>query len=65
MKIKKYLIVLSVFLAFLGMIYTYTQYNLTRYSVYYANHIPRKEGAQPELVMAVENKNLIDKPDTD
>ncbi|NYS49830.1 hypothetical protein HZY93_07740 [Streptococcus danieliae] len=59
---KKFLIVLSLFLVFIGTIYIYIQYNLARYSVYYASRMPRKEGTRPELVMAVENGGLIDNP---
>lgn len=62
---KKFLIVLSLFLIFIGSIYIYIQYNLARYSIYYASHMPRKDGARPELVMAIENKNLMDKPNSD
>lgn len=53
------------FLIIIGSIYIYIQYNLARYSVYYASHMPRKDGARPELVMAVENKNFIDEPNGD
>lgn len=49
----------------IGSIYCYIQYNLARYSVYYASHMPRKEGAKPELVMALENIYFIDKPNTE
>lgn len=65
MNLKKYFVIVSLFLALIGSIYIYIQYNLARYSVYYASQIPRKEGTRPELVMAVENKNLIDKPNGD
>lgn len=49
----------------IGSIYIYIQYNLARYSVYYASHMPRREGTRPELVMAVENKSIVDNPNTD
>ncbi len=62
---KKFLLILSVSLDLLGSIYLYIQYNLARYSVYYASHMPRKEGTQPELVMALENINWIDKQNTE
>ncbi|MGT2927862.1 hypothetical protein [Streptococcus danieliae] len=65
MKIKKYTLLLSMFLVFLGMIYIYIQYNLTRYSVYYASYMPRKEGAKPELVMALEHIDWVDKQNTE
>ncbi len=62
---KKYLLILSVFLGLLGSIYLYIQYNLARYSVYYASHMPRKEGAKPELIMALEHIDWIDKANTE
>lgn len=62
---KKFLLILSVSLDLLGSIYLYIQYNLARYSVYYASHMPRKEETQPELVMALENINWIDKQNTE
>ncbi|MBF0806245.1 MULTISPECIES: hypothetical protein [unclassified Streptococcus] len=65
MNLKKYFVIVSIFLALIGSIYIYIQYNLARHSVYYASQMPRKEGTRPELVMAVENKNLIDKPNDD
>ena len=64
-RMKKFLLILSVSLDLLGSIYLYIQYNLARYSVYYASHMPRKEGIQPELVMALENINWIDKQNTE
>ena len=62
---KKFLIVLSLFLIIIGSIYIYIQYNLARYSVYYASHMPRQEETRPELVMALENSYFIDKPNTE
>ncbi|MBG9367969.1 hypothetical protein [Streptococcus sp. NLN64] len=62
---KKYLTIFGVFIILIGSIYSYIQYNLARYSVYYASNMPRKEGAKPELVMAVENKNFINEPNGD
>ena len=55
----------GIFLALAVFVYGYIQYNLARYSVYYASHMPRKEGAKPELVMALENINWIDKQNTE
>ena len=54
----------GIFLALAVFVYGYSQYNLARYSVYYASHMPRKEGAKPELIMALENINWIDKQNT-
>lgn len=65
MRLKKHFVLLGVFLSLAGIVYGYTQYNLTRYSVYYASHMPRKEETQPELVMALENINWIDKQNTE
>lgn len=64
-KLKKYLVLLGVSLSLAGIVYGYIQYNLARYSVYYASHMPRKEEAQPELIMALENINWIDKQNTE
>ncbi|MCU0082312.1 hypothetical protein [Streptococcus danieliae] len=65
MRLKKHFVLLGVFLSLAGIVYGYTQYNLTRYSVYYASHMPRKEGAKPELIMALKNINWIDKVNTE
>lgn len=62
---KKYLTIFGVFMVLIGSIYSYIQYNLARYSVYYASNMPRKEGARPELIMALENSYFIDKPNTE
>lgn len=64
-KLKKYLVLLGVSLSLAGIVYGYIQYNLARYSVYYASHMPRKEEAKPELIMALENINWIDKQNTE
>ncbi len=65
MKIKRYLMLFGIFLALAVFVYGYSQYNLARYSVYYASHMPRKEGAKPELIMALKNINWIDKVNTE
>ena len=40
----------------------YINYNLRKYSVYYAHNIVHKEGTHPELAMALENMDAIYKP---
>ena len=41
----------------------YIDYNLRKYSVYYAHNMEHKEGTHPELAMALENMDVIYKPD--
>ena len=43
----------------------YTYCNLKFNSVYYAQHIPHKEGTEPDLVMLVENMGWIYTPEID
>ena len=40
----------------------YIDYNLRKYSVYYAHNMERKEGTHPEMTMAIENIGVIYKP---
>ena len=40
----------------------YIDYNLRKYSVYYAHNMANKEGTHPELAMALENMDVIYKP---
>ena len=40
----------------------YIDYNLRKYSVYYANNMEHKEGTHPELAMAMENMGTIYRP---
>ena len=40
----------------------YIDYNLRKYSVYYAHNMEHKEGTHPELAMALENMDAIYKP---
>ena len=40
----------------------YIDYNLRKYSVYYAHNTEHKDGTHPELAMALENMNVIYKP---
>ena len=43
----------------------FTFFNLKYHSVYYAQHIPHKEGTDPDLVMLVENMGWIYTPKID
>ena len=43
----------------------FTFFNLKYHSVYYAQHIPHKEGTEPDLVMLVENMGWIYTPKID
>ena len=40
----------------------YIDYNLRKYSVYYAHNMEHKEGTHPEMAMALENMDGIYKP---
>lgn len=40
----------------------YIDYNLRKYSVYYAHNMVHKEGTHPDLAMALENMDVIYKP---
>nr|WP_314631618.1 hypothetical protein [uncultured Mogibacterium sp.] len=40
----------------------YINYNLRKYSVYYAHNMAHKEGTHPEMAMALENMDVIYKP---
>ena len=50
----------------IGLVYLYDNcyidYNLRKYSVYYAHNVEHKDGTHPELAMALENMNVIYKP---
>ena len=50
----------------IGLVYLYDNwyidYNLRKYSVYYAHNMERKEGTHPEMAMAIENIGVIYKP---
>ena len=43
----------------------FTFFNLKYHSVYYAQHIPHKEGTEPDIVMLVENMGWIYTPKID
>ncbi|ASS37267.1 hypothetical protein [Mogibacterium pumilum] len=40
----------------------YIDHNIRKYSVYYAHHMEHKEGTHPEMAMALENMDVIYKP---
>ena len=40
----------------------YIDHNLRKYSVYYAHNMAHKEGTHPEMAMALENMDVIYKP---
>ena len=40
----------------------YIDYNLRKYSVYYAHNMEHKNGTHPEMAMAIENIGVIHKP---
>ncbi len=42
----------------------YVAYNLSHYAGYYVQHMPRKEGANPEMVIVLKYLNDIEKPTT-
>ena len=55
--------VISISMCFIFIIANlYIDYNLRKYSVYYAHNIVHKEGTHPELAMALENMDAIYKP---
>ena len=43
----------------------FTLFNLKYHSVYYAQHIPHKEGTEPDIVMLMENNGWIYTPELD
>ena len=56
--------VISIYMCFIFIIANlYIDYNLRKYSVYYAHNMEHKGGTRPELAMALENMNVIYKPD--
>ena len=60
-------IFIGLFVGLLSVLCTslYTYCNLKFNSVYYAQHIPHKEGTEPDLVMLVENMGWIYTPEID
>ena len=63
--------ILAIFIGLIIGLYTvlgmslFTFFNLKYPSVYYAQHIPHKEGTEPDLVMLVENMGWIYTPEID
>ena len=63
--------ILGIFIGLIIGLYTvlgmslFTFFNLKYHSVYYAQHIPHKEGTEPDLVMLVENMGWIYTPEID
>ena len=57
---------LTTFFATIGLIHLYDNwyidYNLRKYSVYYAHNMEHNEGTHPELAMALENIKVIRTP---
>ena len=55
--------VISISMCFIFIIANlYIDYNLRKYSVYYAHNMEHKEGTYPEMAMALENMDVIYKP---
>ena len=63
--------ILGIFVGLIIGLYTvlgmslFTFFNLKYHSVYYAQHIPHKEGTEPALVMLIENMDWIYTPEID
>ena len=63
--------ILGIFVGLIIGLYTvlgmslFTFFNLKYHSVYYAQHIPHKEGTEPDLVMLVEDMGWIYTPEID
>ena len=58
-KIFRILLVLLV----IGLVFSlYVDYNLRRYSIWYAQHMPHSKDSDPVLVMTVKNIKWINKP---
>ena len=63
--------ILGIFVGLIIGLYTvlgmslFTFFNLKYHSVYYAQHIPHKEGIEPDLVMLIENMDWIYTPEID
>ena len=63
--------ILAIFIGLIIGLYTvlgmslFTFFNLKYHSVYYAQHIPHKEGTEPDIVMLVENMGWIYTPEID
>ena len=60
-------IILGIFVGLLTVLCMslYTYYNLKFNSVYYAQHIPHKEGTEPDIIILMENMGWADTPEID
>lgn len=58
---KKWLIISVCLLAFWG-IYSIS-FNIVRHSGYYAQHLPHKDGTNPELIFTLKHLYYLEKPD--
>ena len=60
------IIVISIVVLIMGVLLIvanlYIDYNLRKYSVYYAHNMEHKDGTHPEMAMALENMDVIYKP---
>ncbi|HEM3533638.1 TPA: hypothetical protein U1B33_001840, partial [Streptococcus suis] len=63
-KILAALILTFLSLLILGIGKLYIAYNLSHYAGYYVQHMPRKEGTNPEMVIVLRHLNDIEKPTT-
>ena len=66
-KMKKIIITCLITLfTMIGLVYLYNNlyidYNFRKYSVYYVHNMEHKDGTHPELAMALENMDVIYKP---
>ena len=63
--------ILAIFVGLIIGLYTvlgmslFTFFNLKYHSVYYAQHIPHKEGTEPDIIMLMENNDWIYTPEID
>ena len=63
--------ILAIFIGLIIGLYTvlgmslFTFFNLKYHSVYYAQHIPHKEGTEPDVIMLMENKGWAYTPEID
>ena len=48
---------------FLVIIPLYREYNLKKYCIYYAQHMPHAQGTDPALYMVANNLDWINEPD--
>ena len=60
---KKYFRDVGLLIVLCMSLYTYC--NLKFNSVYYAQHIPHKEGTEPDIIMLMENNDWIYTPEID